>query len=388
MTQADARIGRSAERSPGGMRPLPVVVACCILCLLLGAVHAYSVMLVALESLYSASRTMVSLPYSLALVSIAIAVLAGPRIYGVASPATVLALSLLCGAVGLGLAAQASTIWILIGAFGVLFGLSNGLGYGFSLQLAGSVVPGREGLTMGVVTASYALGAAVAAPILGLTVADFGIRGALLGLSASLIVACPLVFLLLRHGKARYETVSRRGGVLPPVWRLWAAYTTAVFSGLMAIGHASGIMFASGSKMVWLAPSALAIGNLLGSLGGGVLGDRWRISRLLSGLATMSCCGLLAMAITGHAWGMALLLGGIGAAYGAIIALFPALIAKQFGQETGPRVYGRVFTGWGLAGLSAPWIAGLLFDGFGTYQVPLLVAASVAFISALLCWRL
>ena len=39
------------------------------------------------------------------------------------------------------------------------------------------------------------------------------------------------------------------------------------------------------------------------------------------------------------------------------------------------RVYGRLFSAWGAAGLTAPLIAGALFDWTGSYTLALAVAA-------------
>jgi hypothetical protein len=46
-------------------------------------------------------------------------------------------------------------------------------------------------------------------------------------------------------------------------------------------------------------------------------------------------------------------------------------------------MYGLVFTAWGLAGLGAPWLAGVLFDAGGGYGPALIIAAGAALASAL-----
>ena len=60
-------------------------------------------------------------------------------------------------------------------------------------------------------------------------------------------------------------------------------------------------------------------------------------------------------------------LGIVGLTYGATIATFPAAIANLFGVARGIRIYGLVFTAWGVAGLIAPWIAGILFERSNNY---------------------
>ena len=58
-------------------------------------------------------------------------------------------------------------------------------------------------------------------------------------------------------------------------------------------------------------------------------------------------------------------------------------VAARFGPARFAKVYGRVFTAWGAAGLAAPWIAGALYNVSGTYTVALVLAACAALFSAL-----
>ncbi|MGI9317506.1 MAG: YbfB/YjiJ family MFS transporter, partial [bacterium] len=79
----------------------------------------------------------------------------------------------------------------------------------------------------------------------------------------------------------------------------------------------------------------------------------------------------------------AAILSIVGLTYGAIIAVYPYAINRQFGDFDGPRIYGRVFTAWGISGLAGPWLAGTLYDHTGSYSLPLVVAAAAAMLSAM-----
>jgi MFS family permease len=76
-------------------------------------------------------------------------------------------------------------------------------------------------------------------------------------------------------------------------------------------------------------------------------------------------------------------LGIVGLTYGATIATFPAAIANLFGVARGIRIYGLVFTAWGVAGLIAPWIAGILFERSNNYTSALLLATVLGVASIL-----
>ena len=78
----------------------------------------------------------------------------------------------------------------------------------------------------------------------------------------------------------------------------------------------------------------------------------------------------------------------VGFAYGAIIAVYPAAVTAHYGAARSARVYGRVFTAWGLAGLAGPWLAGALYDLSGTYSVALGLAALAGVVSACFAFAL
>ena len=81
-----------------------------------------------------------------------------------------------------------------------------------------------------------------------------------------------------------------------------------------------------------------------------------------------------------------ILLALIGFSYGSIIAVYPYAVAVYYGDVAGPKIYGQVFTAWGFAGLTGPWVAGKLFDISQQYALPLMIAAAFAVISALVMW--
>ena len=123
-----------------------------------------------MEAAFGASRAAVSFTYSLALATLTLAVPFGHRFYAAWRPATFVSSLVLLAAGGAFIASLAPSLFVVWLGYGVLFGAANGLGYGFGLQLAAQANPGREGLAMGIVTAAYALGAAVSPPLFALAV--------------------------------------------------------------------------------------------------------------------------------------------------------------------------------------------------------------------------
>lgn len=364
-----------------------VLVSASLLSFLLGSVHAFSVFLEPLEQQFQASRTEVSLTYSLALISLTFAVLTGHRVFGRWPPGRLVpAICLLAAAGALTAAYGASLYWVWLG-YSLLFGTANGLGYGFGLQISAQANPGREGLSMGIVTACYALGATVTPLIFVRALELGGFHAAMLLLAAALVVAAPVCSVLMSAARAKYQTAAALGKstsvAKPLILCLWFGYGAGVAAGLMAIGHAVGIAKTYGvTGSGWLTPTVVAACNLCGSLIAGWLADRIPSLRLLILLPLISAAALIGLQIAALPAIAIFSLGLVGFVYGATISVYPAAIAKISGPEESARIYGRVFTAWGLAGLLAPWFAGFLFDWQGDYNIALAAAAAAGLLSA------
>ena len=367
-----------------------VLIAAALLSAVLGSVHAFSVFLGPLEAQFGFSRAQISLTYSLALVALTCAVLWGHIAYGRWRPAVLFLLTGALGALGAMLAGAAGSlagVWL---GYSLCFGAANGLGYGFSLQLAAQANPGHGGWAMGVVTAAYALGAMLAPVGFDVALSAGGFSMAMSALAACLIATGGLGALVLHLCRAQYQgSGTAAGSPVPrrPVIRLWLGYGAAVAGGLMAIGHATAIaedMQYGGAA--WNAPAMIAALNLVGSLAAGRMMDSLPSRLVLIALTTLSTTVIGLLALWGGATTVLPGLAIVGFAYGGVIAAIPAEITKRFGAMDGPRIYGRVFTAWGCAGLTAPWVAGRVFDRSGDYRMALLMAAAISALSVVALW--
>jgi OFA family oxalate/formate antiporter-like MFS transporter len=378
------------KQSPKKSRPWVTLFASMLVTFTLGSVHAFSVFVVPLESTLGLARSDVSLIYSFALIFITVSVLFGYRVYSLITAWQLVGMACIIAAAGLMLAANAKGWWGLFIGYSLLFGVSNGVGYGFTLQLVGRELPSIKGFAMGAVTAAYAVGSIVFAKIIAIQIFTVSITVAFMTLTMALLACSFLSASLMWFSRANYSldksTETNAGAFLDNrmVTLFWLAYMLSVFSGLMAIGHAAGISLSKGASLDQSIWAAMAIG--VGSAGGGFLAgwlvDRWSISGFMIGLPLLSATALGSLIMTESPEWSVILLSVVGFAYGAIIAIYPVAISNYFGEQ-GARAYGRVFTAWGFAGLVAPWTAGLIYDAEANYQVALLVASLAAILSAL-----
>jgi len=355
----------------------------------LGSVHAFSVFIVPLEAQLGLPRSEISLIYSFALVSITLAVLSGYRIYSLIPAWLLILLTCSVAAIGMLVAALGQGWWTLFIGYSLFFGISNGIGYGFTLQLVGRELPQIKGFAMGAVTASYAVGSIIFAKIFALQIASESITAAFYALSLALFGCAVLASLLMWSSQASYthEDSLPSGTESPVETRIiclfWLAYMFSVFAGLMVIGHAAGIALSKGVSIglsVWSA-MMIGIGSAVGGFLAGWLVDRWPLPRFLVGLPLLSALSLGMLVMVESPVLLVGLFCLVGFSYGSIIAIYPVAISNYFGEQ-GPMVYGRIFTAWGFAGLVAPWTAGLIYDAFSGYNSALIIASVIAVLSA------
>lgn len=356
-----------------------------VLAFALGSLHAYSVLLAPLERELSTSRSVTSFSYALAIAALTLAVLASARLLARTGPRCAAIVAGILGAAGLLLAGLGGSGIALVAGFGLLYGFANGIGYALFLERGTVAMPDRSGLAIGIATATYGLGAMAFAPLLDWAARSWSGWQALVLLGAVILSAGVLAALAFRGGKVQ-ETGGRGGPDVvadSEIARLWLVYFLGATGGLMAIGHAAGILASIGTfaGMTALAPVVLAFGNILGSIGGGWQAETLSARTGLGGLCAASALFLLLLLPeTTIAPGLI----GVGLCYGAIIAFVPAVILRRYGRERSQFVFGRVFTAWGTAGLIAPWLAGALYDHTGSYQWALTVAAALSMLGALI----
>ena len=335
------------------------------------------------------SRAAVSFAYSLSLLSLTAAVLFGHHLYKKLSPPLIFLLVAFGSAIGLLLSAGSSTIFSVYLFYGCLFGFANGLGYGYALQLAGQIVEKNHAVSMSLVTAFYAVGAVCASPGFKVLVDSGGntlalkVTGIILFLVCVLAAACIAVLRISFATEPLNNITTITSDDKKLRLLLWISYGTAVSAGLMVISHAYPLLSAKypGTGNAEISPMLVAVGNIAGGISIGVLSMHVRHKILLIVLSCLSLVGLLLVLInsTFNVTLLGLILIGFG--YGAIIALYPVVVSSVFGKLSSARIYGQIFTAWGLAGLVAPTISGLIYDHLGNYSVSLLVAILLSAIS-------
>lgn len=385
MMPAEARRAKplTANDASAPATPARTLIGCTLIAGVLGSLHAFSVLLTPFEQLFGSNRSSASLIYSAAIVCLTLSVLFAHRVQAAWHPSIIaLGVGVLASA-GLLLAAWTTRLGVALIGYGLLFGGANGAGYSLALAQAAAAWPARKGFATGTVTAAYAGGAMISASLMQPAVERHGVAITLATLAAVVLAGATISAMFqAREFRRIASTDAAAAGASEPTTLvlLWLGYLFGATAGLMSIGHAAGIVAAKGGTAAAVAAGAMVIafGNGLGSLLSGWLTDRMPIARVLVSISVFAALAYLLAAFCADATFAVPTLGAIGFAYGAQIAVYPVAAHRFFGAAGAARVFGRIFTAWGIAGLTGPWIGGMLFDQSGDYDFALTIAAVIA----------
>jgi len=371
------------------------ISGCLLITFCMGSIHAFSTLIEAIELQTNVSRMASSLVYSTGLISVTLAVFFGHIFYRRFSAYTLMLAATILPLFGFLLTSSGTWLGWMVG-YGLFFGFASGLGYGFSLHACTIITSEKKrGLALGAITAAYALGAVFFSLVYPLLLTEWDLR-ATYGIGAGLtgLVVGIGAFMLL-FSKIETKTFQPLQQKNPkPIQlsfiKLWFGYYFGVFAGLMAIGHAVPIIKTMGGD-AQLASSGIVLMSLGSGIAGliaGYIADQFGCRKPLTVLTIASAISLMLLAVFGGVQIALILMICIATFYGAFIAIYPTWVVDIFGKEHSAWAYGKVFTAWGFAGLSAPSLAAWLYEQNDGYHIALFIAAMFALASAMLIFRL
>lgn len=380
-----------------------VVAAGLSLNLSLGVLYAWSMFSKQLTETtehggYGWSRTVATLPYTLAIAAFALSMVPAGRLQDRLGPRIVASAgALLCG-LGLLVSSLGSpaAVWPVLVGFGVLSGLGIGLGYAACTPAAVKwFPPAKKGLITGIVVAGFGIAPVYIAPLTKYLLAEYGV-----GRSFQIL---GVAFILFAGGVAQLVTNPPRGFAAAPqpaspvpqadsskdqpwtamlktgaFYSLFVQYACAATAGLMVIGHIAKIVATQSGNTIqsgFIFVAVLAIFNAAGRVVAGLVSDIIGRASAMVCVFTMQCVVMFSF---NQLTTMGALLAGtafVGFNYGACLSLFPATVADRWGTKYLGINYGIIFLAWGLGGVFGPLLAGAVADKAGTYTTAYYIAA-------------
>lgn len=314
--------------------------------------------------------------------------------------------ALICaGSLSLGL--LVTSAWGAIFAYGVLVGGGAGVG---GMLVSQTVVTRwfveKRAMALSLVISAMALGGVAAAPAVGLLAqsSEGGWRSGWLLLAALTAGTTVLALAKIREWPAtapeaqaiagaparQVDWTVRRALGTGGIWSIFAGAVgmSAALSFVMAHGpvHLRDLGFSQTLLSAWL--SLLTIGQLTGTLGVGLLGDR--ISARLLWAACLILLGLgLVLVQTPNGTPVLLLSGALcGLGIGGSMTGVMSTPAKYYGTQVYPALIGIITPVLTISGAFASYASGAAFERTGSYDLAfgsiiVLIAASAVLLIAL-----
>jgi len=356
----------------------------------MGSIHAFSMLLDPIESKFNVSRTFASFTYSLSLISITSAVYFGNYIYKKNNPTRIILLVVTLSTLGTLMSAYLDSIFFVWIGFGLFFGVANGIGYGYSLQYSAIAIPDFKALMMGLVTASYGLGATIAPIFYKITILLGGFVHTMISLTIVLLITNFVVLLLFRFANIKFnvenEIEPQENNFSTSKNLLWLIYGFSIASGLMCFGHAAGIakIYFISPDYVFIIPILMGFLNMSGGILFSSIIKKYSYKKIILILSFLTSSSLFILYMSPSKISVLICLFLVSISYGGIISIFPSMINKIFGTALGIKIYGFVFTAWGLFGLLMPLLAGWTFDIFGSYSYIVLFSSILSILPVII----
>ena len=318
---------------------------------------------------------------------------------------------LLCS--GLVLTSVATSLFVLVLAYGVLTGLGMSIVYIVSYATVPRWFDRRQGLAAGIASAGLGVGMLVVAPVANWLIDTVGWRETFVVLAVGTALLLVGVFLLIRDD-------PDTAGVSPPprefpgetdrreygTWRdqFASVYRTArrpdfllLFAGWVLVYTTLYVTFAhlvvhvvdlGFSRAVGAtALSLIGATTALGRIAIGHLGDVTGRVRTFVFCSVVMGLSTALLPLAGSVTAIFAFAVVYGLAYGGNGALLAPLTADLFGRVNINALFGLISLAFAVSGLFAPPLAGAGYDVLGSYD-PVFVAAGVAAIAGAGCVRL
>lgn len=390
-------------------RAIQVLMASCGVNLCIGILYAWSVFKNALVVEHGWSNSQASFPYTVSIVVLSLAVLGAGFVQDKIGPRKVLMTGSLLAGGGLLLSSVSLSPLVLTVTFGIL----TGCGIGFAYACLNPVVmkwfhSSQKGLVNGLIATAFGIASIYLAPLVSYLIAQYGISQSFFVLGCMLLlIAFPLACTIdnppenyiAKLPKNKTTNLTQQNSAVEKFtetpWNemlkkrefyiLWLMYAFSSAAGLMVIANITSIAaiqadITDGAYLV----VALALFNSGGRLATGILSDKLGGVRTLTLAFALQGVNMLLFASYDNSVLLIIGAGVAGIGYGALLAVFPSIMASFYGLKNYGANYGVLYTAWGAGGFIGPVLAAIAVDMTGSYHIAYQICAALMAITVCL----
>ncbi len=242
------------------------------------------------------------------------------------------------------------------------------------------VAPERRGLVAGIVGAGGPLGQLVLAPTVQIVISSAGWMSAAFALAGLSLVSVPLAAAFRRRdsaaapaGRALPPRAAALGDALvsPQYWLINATFFVCGLHVFFLVTHLPGVIALCGlpSSVSGAALSLLGLFNIAGSVGAGVVIQRYSMKRTLASLFAARAAGI-ALFLAAPKTELTVLAFSVwmGITYMAVLPPIAGLVGKLFGAQRLATLLGVTFLGHQVGAFLGAWLGGVVLQATGSYD--------------------
>ena len=336
---------------------------------LLGTVYVWGVFRVEVERIYFINATLSGLPYMVSLVSYALAMLIAGKFMSTHRTHFIIAgVVLFVG--GLWLSSVVDNIYALTISYGLCLGTGVGLLYGVPMYIVQRTFHKNVGLITGCILMGFGLSNTVMTPVVTSLLRNYTIQSTfgILGWVALLVFSLSIWPLFQRIPDQ--STVTKEETLVFDIHAfrsLYVVFVLSLISGLTIIGlsYRIGVVnYGFDQGFVTIAIAVFAFLNGMSRPFFGRLVDQFGFFKIaFFSLISLVFSGLLSVFNGGQfPWLYAISYGAFWFGLGNWMALMPLSIQTLFPKKMFSKLYGILFTAYGLAALIGTLFSGAILD--------------------------
>ncbi len=367
------------------------IIASFFIMLSIGGVYAWSTYVPYLQEIYSFSKTQTQFIFGSIFISLTGTMMLARSILEKFKPHHIVRLTGLLFMLGYLIAyLSKGEFWLMYIGIALVGGIATGLGYLFCISIPARWFPNKKGLVTGIASAGFG-GGSVMQSLLAekLFSLQFEVLSVFLIIGIfSAIVLFLFSFFVFRPEEFSVEksTDLRNTFKSKAFIRLCIGIFTGTFAGLMIISNLKPIgiyQSVSPNALLW-SVSVFSIANLSGRFFWGTLNDyisgKYLIPITIS-LIGISSFILIMFPVNSILFVMMTFI--VGMSFGANFVIYAKETAQAFGVKAIGSIYPFVFLAYGISGLIAPIVSGVLFDKFGNYTLDAYIALVLCILVAI-----
>jgi MFS transporter, OFA family, oxalate/formate antiporter len=341
-----------------------------LMMLLMGTVYSYSVFRVHIETLFDVGTLQSGLPYMTSLAFYALGVMVTGRFMKPSRLRGFVVIGTILIALGWFISGIAPSLGVLIFSYGVLIGSGVGIVYGIPIYIAQKQFPEKSGLITGIILLGFGMSPLITAPLVKVLIDLLTLQPAFIVFGAIfLVIQLPISFIYdtsIDEEVATSKVEIKHYGI-KPFKSIYILFVIASTIGLMMIGlsYQIGVVYYEFNVLeVTASLSFFAIMNGIARPIFGRLMDKKgfvfsvRLSLMLIGIA--SVIGILNQGNSLILFIMSFSLFWFN--LGAWLAIVPAAVKSFYGMKLYSRVYGVMFTGYGVGAIIGTVVSGMIMD--------------------------